>query len=592
VRSAVIYATLVVALVFFPVITLSGVAGRLFAPMGYAYVLATMASLVVALTVTPALSALLLARPGLKPEEPRTYTWLRGQYRRIFVRVERSWRFIIAVVTVSCILTLAMIPFFKTEFLPELREGHYIVHTSTHPGTALSATLALGKQVNTALLRISGVRAVAQQAGRAVGGIDVDGTHYSEFHVDFSPGLNASAQSVTYRRMIESLNHFPGMDYSVQTFLTERVQETIAGAPGQFVVSIYGPNLDALDAIAQNVASTLRAVPGATGVTTLAGGTAPSLTIRLRADRLAHWGLTPVDVLSAVQTAYQGTQVAQVYDENQVINVAVMLDDASRSDVASVAALSIRTVDGAMLRLGDLATITQEEGRFSIRHYGGARLQVVSTNVSGVALGDFAPDAREAVTDHVELPAGYYFSFGGEPAAQEQARHDLLVHGAMTFIGIAILLSLALPNPRAITLLLVNIPFSLIGGVLAVAATGSLISLGSLVGFVTLLGITLRNSIMLLFHFERLTVKEGLPWDASTALKGASERLVPIVMTALATGLALLPLAVTSGEPGNEIEGPMAIVILGGLCTSTLLNLVVLPSLALRFVRFDRRSGR
>ncbi len=591
VRSAVSYATFIVALVFLPVLSLSGVAGKLFAPLGIAYILAILSSLVVALTLTPALSFLMLARGPLKAEEPRLYRALKARYVPMLEHVEKRSTVVIVVLGVVVLGTLATLPFFSTQFLPELREGHYIMHMQAVPGTSLEQSLNIGQKISRALLKLPGVRSVAQRVGRARRGTDVFGTQYSEFEIDLKPGLGGDEQEQVLGDIRKVLTGFPGESFTTQTFLTERVQETISGYTAQVIVNIFGNNLDTLDALAQQVATVLNGVPGATGVTVQSPQGTPQLSIRLRQDQLTRWGFAPTDVLDAVQTAYGGAEAAQVYQGNQAFNVAVILNAASRRSPADVGALPLRNAEGMMIPLRQLADITQTNGRYDVLHSGGQRVQTVTSNVSGPALSTFVKEAQQRINAQIAFPNGFYSAFSGEAAAQAQSQRDLLVYSLMAAVGIALLVFMALRSTRALVLVMVNLPFALIGGVLTVFATGGLLSLGSMIGFVTLFGITLRNSIMLISHYQHLVNKEGLTWGMATAIQGATERLAPILMTALVTGLALLPLAIQSGEPGNEIEGPMAVVILGGLMTSTLLNLLVLPTLALRFGRFEKTDA-
>jgi Cu/Ag efflux pump CusA len=292
--------------------------------------------------------------------------------------------------------------------------------------------------------------------------------------------------------------------------------------------------------------------------------------------------------MEAIRTAYQGAQVAQVYDANAVVDVAVILADQARRSPGQIGELPLKAGDGVILPLGRVADIRQADGRYLILHDGAQRLQTVTAQVAGRPVGQFVDEAKKRIASELRLPRGYGIVFAGEAEAQASAQRDLLMSFGVAAVVICLLVYLALGDGRALVLVMSNLPFALVGGALTVFATGGVLTLGSMVGFVTLFGITLRNSIMLISHYQHLVHREGHPWNSETATLGASERLAPILMTALVTGLGLLPLAIQTGEPGNEIEGPMAVVILGGLFTSTLLNLLVLPALALRFGRFAR----
>lgn len=590
VRGAVIYATFTVAAIFLPVLALSGVTGKLFAPLGMAYILATMASLVVALTLTPALCYAMLAGHADDKAEPRVVRWVKLRYTAILQQVEAHWAITLLVFGSFLAAAILALPFFSREYLPELREGHFILHMQAAPGTSLQESMRVGEHVSRALLDVPGIRTVAQRVGRTAQGIDVFGPQYSEFEVDLQAGLGAEEQEQAQGALREKLAGFPGVTFTAETFLTERVQETISGYTAPVIVNIHGPNLDVLDGLGAQVAQALNAVPGASGVALQAPAALPALSIRLRQDQLARRGLAPVDVMEAIQTAYQGAQVAQVYDANTVVNVAVILADEARRSPAQIGELPLKTGDGMIVPLGRVADIRQGDGRYLILHDGAQRLQTVTAQVAGKPVGQFVEEARRRVEATVRLPKGYSIAFAGEAQAQASAQHDLLVNFAVAAVAICLLVYLALREVRGLVLVMTNLPFALVGGALTVFATGGVLTLGAMVGFVTLFGITLRNSIMLVSHYQHLVRHEGHPWNRETATLGASERLAPILMTALVTGLGLLPLAIQSGEPGNEIEGPMAVVILGGLFTSTLLNLLVLPALALRFGRFDRNA--
>ncbi|MHB8743605.1 MAG: efflux RND transporter permease subunit [Sulfuricaulis sp.] len=587
VRSAVVFATFIVALVFLPVLTLSGVAGKLFAPLGIAYILAILASLVVALTVTPALAYALLTRKSLQAQEPRLVQGLKARYGRLLSRVERRSRWIIAAIAVLCIAALATLPFLSGSFIPEMKEGHYIVHMAAVPGTSLAESMRIGHQITLALSKIPGVRLVAQRAGRAAEVVDPVGVNTSEFEVDLKT-LSGGEQARTLIDIQRTLARFPGLTTSANTFLTERIDETISGYTAPVIVNIFGNNLDVLDAKAQEIAQVLNRIPGAIGVSVQSPPGTPQLVIRLRQDQLTRFGFEPVDVLEAIQAAYKGIEVAQVYAGSRVYDVAVSLSPANRENPAQVASLPLRNPQGVTVALKQLADIVQSTGRYQIQHTGGQRLQTITSSVRGRAVSDFVQEAQTRIKREVALPHGTYVVFAGEAQARAQSQHDLLVNAVLAGIGIVLLLFMALRSTRALLLVLVNLPFALVGGVVIVLITGGNLALGSLIGFVTLFGITLRNSIMLISHYQHLVNREGMQWGPEAAQRGASERLVPILMTALVTGLGLLPLAMYSGAPGNEIEGPMALVILGGLITSTLLNLLVLPMLALRFGRFEK----
>jgi CzcA family heavy metal efflux pump len=593
VRSSVVYATFIVALVFVPLLTLGGIAGKLFSPLGLAYILAILGSLIVALTLTPALCYLLLGRGELSSRDPPAVAWIKPRYRALLERIERYPGRVVATVFALIAGGIALLPLFSGEFIPALREGHYIIHMTAVPGTAESESLRLGQRVSGAIGAIEGVQSVAQWVGRAPGGADTFGTHYSEFEVEI--GAVRGREQVRILREIRATlagergAQFPGVTFAVNTFLTERIEETITGFAAPLVINIYGTDLDLLDRDAQAVATAVSGVPGARDVQLQAPPGTAQLAIRLRHERMAALGVQPGPALEAIQTAFAGAQVGQVYEGSRVVDLVVVLAPAVRERVPTVGDLRLRAADGRLIPLQDVADVTLTGGRYKILHASGRRLQTVTADFEGRDLTSFDAAVRDRIAAQVRLSPGNYLVYAGTARAQAQAREDLIVHSAIAGIGIFLLLYVAFNNLRNLAVTFLNLPFALIGGVLAVLlASGGWMSLGSLVGFVTLFGITLRNSIMLVSHYQYLVEVEGMPWDVETALRGAGERLPSILMTALVTALALLPLALGTGEPGREIEGPMATIIVGGLITSTILNLLILPTILLQFGRFDR----
>lgn len=591
VRGSVIYATFVVALVFVPLLTLGTVAGRLFSPLGLAYILAILASLVVAMTLTPALCYLLLTRGKSNAADPPFVRFIKPRYLNGLKRVERSPGRVMALTAALIAVGLGMLPLFAGEFIPSLKEGHYVIHMTAIPGTSEQETLRIGNRVTEQILQVKGVVSVAQWVGRSQNGADTFGPHYSEFEVEVG-AVRGAEQSRILREIREILagmkGAITGVTFSVNTFLTERIEETIAGFPAEMVVNIFGGDLDALDRDAQRIAEIINAVPGARDVQIQAPPGTPQLTIRLRRDRLLSYGFPPRQVLEAVHTAYEGSTVGQVFEKNRTIPVVAILAPELRRSPSEVGDLQLRSANGTLVKLREIADVSIEAGRYKVLHSGGKRIQTVTANVDNRDLDLFAREVRQGIAEEVKLSPGNYLVISGEAEAQVKARTQLILHSILAGIGVFLLLYLAFGRLRNLAITFLNLPFALIGGVIAVLFSGGWVTLGSLVGFVTLFGITLRNSIMLVSHYRYLVETEGLPWNTETMLRGAAERLPSILMTALVTALGLMPLALGSGQPGREIEGPMATIIVGGLVTSTLLNLLILPTILLHFGTFKR----
>jgi CzcA family heavy metal efflux pump len=581
VRAPVVYATFVVVLVLMPMLLLSGLQGRFFGPLAASFMIATLASLVVAITVTPAAAFLLLSRNGPHAEP----AWLQ-RLKTLHERLLRRWCAvpgrIIAVSVLFTVLAAAAVPFFGSQLMPPFREGHFVVQAVAPPGTSMEAVRLTGERISHDLLAIPGVRTVEHQIGRAESGEDTWEPNRSEFHIELAR-MSGRQEEQVGDAIRDTLEHYPNLQTEVLTFLADRLSESLSGETALVAINIFGNDLDELDRVADQIAQVVKGVPGAADVQVKAPSGAPFLRVDLEHRRLDQYGFTASDVLDTVQTAYQGATAAQIYDANRVVDLVVRLPASERVDPEAIGELLIRASSGVTVPLRELAHVTLTEGRTSIMHEGARRRQVVTVNPTGADVAGFVQSARGAIAQKLKLPGTVYLEFAGAATEEAQARNELLMHAAIAAVGIILLLSLAFGDARSVILILAMAPFALVGGVIAVALTGATLSIGSLVGFVTLFGVVARNAILMIAHVNFLREVEGASWSLDTVLRGARERLVPILMTALVTALGLLPLAAASGEAGREVQGPMATVILGGLATSTLMNLLVLPVLIWRF---------
>lgn len=587
VRSAVVFATLAIALIFVPVLAIQDVAGRLFGPLGLAYILATLASLVVALTVTPALCLLLIHPDRLPDHEPAFIQRLKRVYTRLLGRVEGRLPLVASIVIGASIAVFSVVPRLGTAFIHELKEGHYVLSMQLAPGSSLAVSEAVGRQVAAAILRVPHVLSVAQRTGRAEAGAEISaGPEYSELDIDLAP-TDAEGQEQAEAAIRRVLAETPGPIFVLRTFLTDRLGDVISGDTAPVVVRLHGEDLDAIDRAAAQIADAVRTVPGAIDVVRQSPPGAPTLVVSLRHEALVRWGFNPLDVLNQIQAAYQGQIVGQVYQGERVFDAVLILSPSLRAAPETVGNLLLKSPDGTFVRAADLANIALVNGRFEVVHIGGQRVGTVTSGTTDPNVGAFTQRVQAKVAA-LKLPPGVTASIEGAAAEQAKSAQSLLINSLLAAVAMLLLLSLTVPRLRNLGLVFLNLPFAMVGGVLALWLTGGIASLGALVGFVTLFGITLRNAIMMVSHYDLLTGEEGRALDATTSIEGAADRLVPILMTTLATALGLLPLALGSGEPGREIEGPMAVVILGGLASSAALNLLILPGLALRFGRFGR----
>ncbi|MGI9212349.1 MAG: efflux RND transporter permease subunit [Methylococcaceae bacterium] len=588
VRSSVIYASFIVALVFLPLLTLGGVAGRLFAPLGWAYILSILMSLMVALTVIPALCYTLLRHKTTK-QTPPLIAWLRPRYHAILGwLIPHPGKTVLASLLLLG-LTLGFLPNLGGEFLPQLREGHFIVHTSSLPGTSLEESLRIGGLITREIQKLEEVESVSQWAGRAERGADTYGSHYSEYEVRLKPRSGQEQQNVL-DRIRQILLAVPGIRYEVNTFLTERVDETLSGYTAPVVVNLYGSDLDKLDGLARQLTERMSQLPGAIEVQLRSPPNNPLLDVRLNPEKLAYYGLRSGDVTDALHTAVQGRLTGNYQRNDRAYPIAVILPPFARR-MDKIGEIPLKTPDGQAITLNQVAEVQQVEGRYNILHRSGQRVQTVTAQVSGRDMATFAQRLEHLISQEMEFPAEVYPELTGAAVEQGKARSRLVLHASLAGAGVLLLIYLALGSVRLTALTLMNLPFALIGGVLAALWTGGLLSVGTTVGFITLFGITVRNAIMLMSHYRHLVGVEKRKWNRATAMEGAGERLPSILMTALVTALAMLPIALDSDNPGLEIMGPMATIIMGGLVSSTVLNLLLLPTLLLRFGGLEHFSG-
>ena len=461
VRGSVVYASFIVALVFVPLLHLSGITGRLFAPLGMAYILSIMMSLLVALTVTPALCYLLLAKDKLKNIEPPLINILQPYYAKSLTLISRSPYLVIISTILFCLSGLSVLPGVGGQFIPNLREGHYIVHTSSISGTSLQESIRSGNQVSKLFMDIPGVVSVSLWSGRAERGADTFGSHYSEFEVDLDTSLSGSEQQQVLDSIRDTLNNFPGLRYEAHNFLSERIHETISGYTTPIVVNIYGNDLDALDKKATEVAAVMKTIEGASGVQVQSSSPTPLLQIALRLDKLKEHGLAPLEIVNSVKTAFEGLSVAKYQEDNRIFDVVVSLPENKRQTPDDVRHLPIKTAGGLLLPLAEFADIRQQSGRYNILHQDGQRLQSVTSNVVNRDIVSFMNDLEETVFAQVEFSAEIYPEFTGAAIEQAKAKEELIVLSSLVLAIVMMLIYIAIGSFRHVLLMLINLPFAL-----------------------------------------------------------------------------------------------------------------------------------
>ncbi len=586
VRTPIIFATLAVVIVAIPIMTLPGLSGRFFAPLGFAYALATLFSLVVALTITPALAMAFLKEKH--HELPKLTIWLQKNYVVILKKCFASPK-ILAIPTILLLIISGVgLKFLNSKFLPEMREGHYVIHMMTKPGASLDESIRIGNKAAEELKKQPFVKSVVQQVGRTEKGQDVWGTYIGQFNVALKPIKPLEGAAAT-AKITEILNNIPEAEFSVKTFLTERIEEIISNHTSNAVLNIYGDDWDSLDQTSTKLASLLGKIDGVKNIIQPGENGIPELSIKLKPDALFLYGLSEVEVLSAIHSAYQGKITTQIYDKNHPTDVTVILDEKHRKSPKQLNDLPIRTNSGTFVKLSKIADLEQKPGRYLILHEGGQRLQTITFDIANKNTAKVLGEVDKTIHQENLLPKGVYVSLLSMLDAAKKSQHDLMFHSLMAVAAIFVLLSFILPHKNQLLLVFINIPFALSGGIIATLLSGSELSLGAMVGFLTLFGMTLRNSVMMLSHYASLVNNEGLKWNQETIIRGSVERLLPILMTALVTAIGLFPLALGSGEAGKEIEGPMAIVILGGLISSTILNLLAIPLITMKFNKHPKQ---
>lgn len=583
VRSAVVYATLIVVLTLVPVFFLEGLAGSFFRPLAASYILAILASLVVALTITPALALMLLPRTANSERRDAPLTaLLKRLYCAILPPLIRRPKTIAASVTLVFVAAGFSVPHLGEELMPKFKETDFLMHWVEKPGIGVDAMNRITIAASKELRAIEGVKNFGSHIGRAEVADEVYGPNFTELWISIDPDVDYDA---TINKIQEAVDGYPGLTRDLLTYLTERIKEVLTGSSGAIVVRIYGPNLEELRATAKHVSDAMASVEGVTNLKVEPQVLIPQIVVTLKPEAAAQFGLSPGDIRRATTTLIRGTQVGEIFEEQKIFRVVVWGTESTRRDVDVLQGLMIDTPSGGQVPLGEVADVSIQPSDNHIQRVGTSRKLDVVCNVAGRDLGSVAREIEQRVLRDVKFKEGYHPEFLGEYAEAQASRKRLMGLTVFSLLGILLLLQSDFGSMRLVLLIFLTLPFALIGGIGGAFLSGGVISLGSLIGFVTVLGVATRNGIMLIDHYRHLQREEGVPFGPELVIRGAAERLAPILMTALTTGLALVPLVVTGDKPGQEIEYPMAFVILGGLTTSTLLNLLVLPPLFAKFGR-------
>jgi CzcA family heavy metal efflux pump len=589
IRSSIVYATLIIILVFLPLFVLTGVEGRLLRPLGFAYIISLAASLAVALTVTPALCSVLLptSRAVREDREGGLVHWLKARYAPLLARVLTRWKLAGAVAFALFAASMISLALAGRTFLPEFNEGTLTISAVTLPGTSLAESDRLGRMVEEILLKHPEVTATARRTGRAE--LDEHAQDVNAAEIDVGLEMHDRPKDEFLAALRRDFSAVPGVAITIGQPISHRIDHMLSGTRASIAVKIFGDDLRELRRLGEEVRQVMSGVPGVVDLSLEQQPDIPFLTVRFDRAAIARHGLRIQEVAETIETAFQGTAVSRVLEGQASYDLVVRHAPSAVEDLESVRATLVTSPSGAQIPLSALAEIRKDRGPSMVTRENVQRKSVVMSNVSGRDLGSVVRDVRQAVTENVTLPRGYHVEYGGQFESAEQAVRTLLLVGAAVIAGIFLLLFMALKSGRDAALVMLNLPLALAGGAAGVWLSGGVLSVASVIGFITLFGIATRNGLMMISHVQHLVAEEGVRDPVEAVRRGAMERLSPILMTALAAGLGLVPLALAGGQPGSEIETPMAVVILCGLVTSTALNMLVVPALYLRFGSVGQR---
>ncbi len=578
IRSSVVFATIIVVLVFLPLFALTSIEGRLLRPLGFAYITSLLASLVVALTVTPVLCSFILPRAKsiLKGSEP----WLTRQLKALY---EPALRLVLRVPVLVVLLALVAVALAGLKlstagraFLPEFNEGALTVNAVTIPGTSLEESDKLGAGLERLLLSVPEVVSTSRRTGRSELDEHVQGVEAAEMDVRLQ--MKGRPKDEVLQEIREKTTLMPGMNVTVGQPISHRIDHILSGVRANVAVKIFGDDLLTLRSLAKQVQTAMTGVPGVVDLSTEQQTDIPTLQIKVNGPNAARFGLQTGEAAAAIETAYVGKEVSRVLEGQVSFPLVVRYGPNEKKSLEAIRNTLIDTPSGARVPLSSIADIREDRGpNFIMREFVQRRI-VVQCNVAGRDLIGTVNDIRARIAQEVNLPQGYHIEYGGQFEAESQATRLLLILGGLSIVAIVFLLATVFRSLTDAMVILLNLPLALVGGVAGVFVGGGILSVASIIGFITLFGIATRNGIMLIAHIRHVMTVEGVTDPKEAVMRGARERLIPILMTALAAGLALIPIALGQGEPGSEIQAPMALVILFGLLSSTLLNMIVVPA--------------
>lgn len=588
VRNSIVLATVIIGLVFIPLFNLDGLEGRLFAPLGIAYLTALTASLVVSLTLTPVLCSYFLRGPLKEHEDTRFVVWLKNWDRRILEWSLPRSHWVLGAATLLFLLSVALIPFMGRDFLPKFNEGTAMIALIAPPGISLTESNRIGAKAEKLMLETPEVKSVSRRTGRAELDEHAAGVHVSEIDVDFKE--SGREREVVLNDIRDRLKkEFPDIGVNVGQPISHLIDHMLSGVNAALAIKIFGPDLATLREKAVDLESAISGTPGLVDLRVEEQGLIPQVKIHILRDEAAQYGLSPGEITKLLEAAFNGEIVAQILEGSRLYDVFFQFDETSRASIEKMQKTVLKVMPtGQKVLLEQVADVYETEGPNEINRENGQRRIVISGNVSGRDLGSLVQEIKARVSSKVTLPEGYYVVYGGQFESQQAATQKILIFGFLSLLAITLVLFSHFQSNAIAAQIMATLPLAFVGGMILLFFTDRSITVASLVGFITLCGIASRNAIMMISHYLHLMKFEGESFSREMIIRGSQERLIPVMMTAFVAALALLPLVFAKGQPGSEVLHPVAVVIVGGLMTSTLLDIIVTPTL---FYRFGKNSA-
>lgn len=586
VRNSIVFSTIIVILVFIPLFALGGIEGRLFSPLGVAYIISLTASLFISLTVTPVLCSYLLSNAKVieHKEDGRFVRYLKELDRKMILRTIDRPKEVLIACSIALVLALLLLPFMGRNFLPPFNEGTATIGVAAAPGIALKSSDELGQKIEEAMLSIPEVKSTIRRTGRAELDEHAEGVHWSEIDVDFKEGGRPRREVLQELR--ENIEKLGDVYVNIGQPIGHRLDHLLSGVRAQIAVKIFGVELSELRRIGAQVENLLKDISGVVDLQLEPLVLIPQLKVAINREETARYGIRPGSVAQDLEMALNGVEVGSLLEKQRIYSIFMRLDEQSRSTPEAISSTMIKTLPtGQLITVGDVSEVYKGTGPNMVNREDMQRRIVVSANSHGRDLGSLISEIRSKIDKQIKLPTGYFITYGGQFESQQKASRLLLLLGTLSLLGIFFVLYVHFKSVILSLQVMLNVPLALIGSIIAIFITERELSVATLIAFITLCGIASRNGIMMISHYIHLIEEEGEKFSKEMIIRGSLERLVPVLMTALAAALALVPLLLSKGEPGKEILYPVAVVIVGGLFSSTLLDIIVTPAVFYRFGR-------